>query len=218
MYRGRTPGSWPNTSGTGRPTGWSGLLNGAKWDADALRDRVRDYVVATLGAEDGVLIADDTPGDQEGGQVGRGGAAALRGDRADRELPGDADAQLRLGARARLHRSGAVPAPAVDRRPAAVRAGRVPVERGFATKPELVIDMLDRALAAGVPFRYFTADSGYGRDPADQLGTDEPHREPVATTRPREASIPGHPLRRQNPRQEPRALAAHAGICAGGRP
>ena len=26
--------------------------------------------------------------------------------------------------------------------------------------------MLDRALAAGVPFRYFTADSGYGRDPA----------------------------------------------------
>ena len=36
------------------------LLNGAKWDADVLRDRVRDYVVATLGAEDGVLIADDT--------------------------------------------------------------------------------------------------------------------------------------------------------------
>ena len=29
------------------------LLGGAKWDADALRDRVRDYVVATLGAEDG---------------------------------------------------------------------------------------------------------------------------------------------------------------------
>jgi SRSO17 transposase len=42
----------------------------------------------------------------------------------------------------------------------------VPAERGFATKPELVIDMLDRALAAGVPFRYVTADSGYGRDPA----------------------------------------------------
>jgi SRSO17 transposase len=36
------------------------LLGGAKWDADALRDRVREYVVASLGAEDGVLIADDT--------------------------------------------------------------------------------------------------------------------------------------------------------------
>ena len=42
----------------------------------------------------------------------------------------------------------------------------VPAERGFATKPQLVLEMLDRALAAGVPFRYFTADSGYGRDPA----------------------------------------------------
>jgi hypothetical protein len=30
------------------------LLGGAKWDADVLRDRVRDYVVATLGAEGGV--------------------------------------------------------------------------------------------------------------------------------------------------------------------
>ena len=36
------------------------LLGGAKWDADVLRDRVRDYVVTTLGAEDAVLIADDT--------------------------------------------------------------------------------------------------------------------------------------------------------------
>ena len=41
----------------------------------------------------------------------------------------------------------------------------MPAERGFLTKPQLVIEMLDRALAAGVPFRYFTADSGYGRDP-----------------------------------------------------
>ena len=42
----------------------------------------------------------------------------------------------------------------------------MPVERGLRTKPQLVIDMLNRALHAGVPFRYFTADAGYGRDPA----------------------------------------------------
>src|SRR4029078_4929313 len=42
----------------------------------------------------------------------------------------------------------------------------VPAERGFATKPQLVIDMLDRALAARVPFRYFTADARYRSDPA----------------------------------------------------
>ena len=52
-----------------------------------------------------------------------------------------------------------------DDPPRCAQAG-VPVERGFRTKPQLVIEMLDRALAAGVPFRYFTADSGYGRDSA----------------------------------------------------
>ena len=90
------------------------LLGGAKWDADILRDRVRDYVVATLGAEDGVLIADDTQVIKKGVKS-VGWPAALRADRADRELSGAADARLRLRARARVHRPGAVPAPAVDR-------------------------------------------------------------------------------------------------------
>jgi hypothetical protein len=35
----------------------------------------------------------------------------------------------------------------------------------FRTKPQLVIDMLTEELAAGTPFRYLCADSGYGRDP-----------------------------------------------------
>ena len=50
------------------------------------------------------------------------------------------------------------------------------------------------------------------------LATDEPHRDSMATTRPCEASIPRHAVRRQNPRQEPSAVILHAGICAGGRP
>ena len=41
-------------------------------------------------------------------------------------------------------------------------AGRARVRH----QPQLVVEMLDRALAAGVPFRYFAADAGYGRDPA----------------------------------------------------
>ena len=40
----------------------------------------------------------------------------------------------------------------------------------------------------------------------------------MAPTRPRDASIPDRALQRSHPRQEPSALAAHAGICAGGRP
>jgi SRSO17 transposase len=42
----------------------------------------------------------------------------------------------------------------------------VPAEVDFVTKPHLVMQMLADAIAAGVVFSYFTADSGYGRDPA----------------------------------------------------
>ncbi|AZO66366.1 transposase [Mesorhizobium sp. M6A.T.Cr.TU.016.01.1.1] len=36
------------------------LLGRSHWDADRLRDEVRDYVVEALGDEDGVLIFDET--------------------------------------------------------------------------------------------------------------------------------------------------------------
>src|SRR5215211_1499226 len=43
------------------PQGVQRLLNAAKWDADAVRDDLREYVVEHLGDEQsGVLIADET--------------------------------------------------------------------------------------------------------------------------------------------------------------
>ena len=51
-----------------------------------------------------------------------------------------------------------------------------------------------------------------------ELGTDGTDRDSMATARPRDASLPGGALRRQNLRQEPSAVVPHAGICAGGRP
>ena len=50
------------------------------------------------------------------------------------------------------------------------------------------------------------------------LEADVPPRCPMATTSPHPAPLAQRPLRRQNPRQEPSALAAPAGICAGGGP
>src|SRR5439155_26945795 len=52
----------------------------------------------------------------------------------------------------------------------------------------------------------------------DQLGTDGQDLTAVASTSPRDASLPGGALRRQDLRQEPSAVVPHAGICAGGRP
>ena len=50
--------------------------------------------------------------------------------------------------------------------PARCRAARVPAEVEFRTKPQLAQLMLERALDAGVPAAWVTADEAYGGDPA----------------------------------------------------
>ena len=71
-------------------------------------------------------------------------------------------------------------------------------------------DTGDPALARG------SAEPEPARPP--ELEPDEPPRDAVAPATPHPAPLPGRTLPRSHPRQEPSALAAHAGICAGGRP
>jgi SRSO17 transposase len=47
-------------AGHGGPQAMQRLLREAVWDADAVRDHVRELVVDTLGRPDGVLIPDET--------------------------------------------------------------------------------------------------------------------------------------------------------------
>jgi SRSO17 transposase len=47
-------------AGDSTPDGMQRLLNAASWDADGVRDDVRDYVVEHLGVPGGVLIVDET--------------------------------------------------------------------------------------------------------------------------------------------------------------
>lgn len=69
-------GAFPDglLSGVERKTGWlmseqagaslpyrmQSLLGRSRWDAEALRDRVRTYVVDAIGDPDGVLVVDET--------------------------------------------------------------------------------------------------------------------------------------------------------------
>ena len=46
--------------------------------------------------------------------------------------------------------------------PARLKATYVPDNISFSTKPQLAVEMIERALAAGVPFRWVAADSVYG--------------------------------------------------------
>jgi SRSO17 transposase len=48
------------TAGHATPYGIQHLLGRARWDADAVRDELRDYVVEHLGDEAGILIVDET--------------------------------------------------------------------------------------------------------------------------------------------------------------
>src|SRR6476659_3956186 len=68
------------------PDGMQRLLNFYRWDAGAVRDDLRSYVLEQLGDPAGVVVADETGFSEEGHQV-RGCAAAVQRDRlADREL------------------------------------------------------------------------------------------------------------------------------------
>jgi SRSO17 transposase len=57
-------------AGDATPDGMQHLLAAARWDADAVRDDVRAYVVEHLGSADAVLVVDET------GDVKKGGASA----------------------------------------------------------------------------------------------------------------------------------------------
>ena len=53
---------WMRAEAAGDPGPWrqQAILGRGRWDADALRDIVRDYVVETLAADDAVLVIDET--------------------------------------------------------------------------------------------------------------------------------------------------------------
>src|SRR5215831_4751170 len=53
---------WMRAEAAGDPGPWrqQALLGRGRWDADALRDIVREYALETLGEKDAVLVIDET--------------------------------------------------------------------------------------------------------------------------------------------------------------
>lgn len=53
---------WMRAEAAGDPGPWrqQAILGRGRWDADGLRDIVREYVVENLGADDAVLVIDET--------------------------------------------------------------------------------------------------------------------------------------------------------------
>src|SRR5688500_6110671 len=144
------------------PQGVQRLLNAAAWDADAVRDDLRAYVVEHLGDPTAVLIDDET-GFLKKGTKSVGVQRQYSGTAGRRE---NCQIGVFLGyasARGRsfLDRELYLPKAWADD-PARRHAAGVPGEVTFATKPELARRMLERAVAAGAPAAWVTGDEIYG--------------------------------------------------------
>jgi SRSO17 transposase len=145
------------------PDGMQRLLRTADWDADAVRDELRSYVVERLGPG-GVLIVDETGFIKKGTRsAGVGRQYTGTTGKIDNCQIGVFCAYATDAGRALIDRELYLPRAWTDDRERA-RAAGIGDDVGFATKPELARRMLTRALDAGVPAGWLTADEIYGQD------------------------------------------------------
>jgi len=138
------------------------ILGRGRWDADALRDIVREYALETLADEDAVLVIDET------GFLKQGKASCG----VTRQYTGSAGkiTNCQIGVFASyVSRHGHA---FVDRALylpkdwtndlTRLKAAHVPDDVGFATKPQIARRIIARALAAEVPFSFVATDTVYG--------------------------------------------------------
>jgi SRSO17 transposase len=153
-------------AGERTPDGMQRLLATADWDPDMVRDDLRAYVVEHLGDVAGVLVADET-GFLKKGTTSVGVQRQYSGTagKVDNCQLGVFLAYASAKGRAFIDRELYLPKAWTDD-PERCRAARVPEQVGFRTKPQLARVMLERALDAGVPASWVTADEVYGGDPA----------------------------------------------------
>ena len=146
-------------AGDRTPDGMQDFLSRMRWDAEAVRDDLRAYVVEHLGDPGAVLVLDET------GFLKKGTKSAG----VQRQYSGTAgrveNCQIgvflgyasRYG-RALIDRALYLPEGwAAD--PSRRSGAGVPEEVAFTTKPKLGLRMLERALDAGVPCSWVTGDS-----------------------------------------------------------
>lgn len=146
------------------PDGVQHLLARADWDADAVRDDLTGYVSEHLGHPDGVLVVDETGFLKKGTMsVGVGRQYSGTAGRVENCQVGVFLGYATTKGRALIDRALYLPKEWAADKGRRKRAG-VPKSVGFATKIVLARQMIDRAVAAGVPARWVTADAVYGSD------------------------------------------------------
>ena len=155
---------WMRAEAAGDSGPWrqQAILGRGRWDADALREIVREYALETLAEETAVLVVDET-GFLKQGKASCGVARQYTGSAGkitNCQIGVFASYVSRHGY-AFIDRELYLPKEWTDDADR-LKAAHVPDEVGFATKPQIARRMIARALAAKVPFAFVAADSVYG--------------------------------------------------------
>jgi SRSO17 transposase len=149
-------------NGDDTPYGVQHLLGRAQWDAEAVRDDLRTYVMEQLGTSQGIMVIDET-GFLKKGRHSAGVARQYSGTagRVENCQIGVFLAYASARGQVLLDRALYLPTVWTQDQARCTQAG-IPPDRPFATKPELAQGMLARAFQAGVPMAWVTGDSVYG--------------------------------------------------------
>jgi SRSO17 transposase len=160
-------------AGDASPAGMQHLLSRACWDADGVRDDVRGYVAEHLGDPDATLVVDET------GDLKKGASSAG----VQRQYSGTAGRVENCQVAVFLAYAGQGGHALIDRElylpeswiadPGRCAAAGIPQGTAFATKPELALAMITRALDAGTPAGWVSGDEVYGADPGLPDGLEE---------------------------------------------
>jgi SRSO17 transposase len=155
---------WMRAEAAGDPGPWrqQAILGRGRWNADVLRDIVRDYALETLADADAVLVIDET-GFLKQGKASCGVRRQYTGSagKVTNCQIGVFAAYVSRHGHAFIDRALYLPKVWTDD-PPRMAAAHVPETISFATKPGLALEMIHRAIAADAPFAWVAADSVYG--------------------------------------------------------
>jgi SRSO17 transposase len=180
-------------AGESDPNGMQRLLTTARWDADGVRDDVRDWLVDRWADEEAVLVPTEIAFPKKGtDSVGVHRRYDNRAGRTENVQLGLFLAYTSAGRWALVDRELYLPRGWVANQERCRQLG-VPEGVGFAGRGQLARQMIERVLARPGPTPWVAADDGFGDDRALRSWLDRTGARYVLATRRPERAVSGTP-------------------------
>src|SRR5713226_6754969 len=145
-----------------RPDGMQRLLSSAVWDTDGVRDDLRTYTLEYLGNQSAIVVIDETSFPKQGKKsAGVGVQYCGTTGQVENCQVGVFLSYVTAKGHTLIDRELYLPVDWMQDRDRC-RAAGIPTFRGFQTKPELAVQMIERIRKAAVPMCWVVADTVYG--------------------------------------------------------